>query len=63
MEFRNNYSAFDGEIELLPCSDKEICISRKSNDCEAVLKANLETKEFTISYSEQGVMKELLLDK
>ena len=63
MEFRNNYSAFDGEIELLPCSDKEICISRKSNECEAVLKANLETKEFTISYSEQGVMKELLFDK
>lgn len=49
MRIRNEYKAFDGEIILSDLPDEILEITRRSNGCEAVLRADLVTKEFTIT--------------
>lgn len=59
MEFRNTHSAFDGELELKPCSEHELCMVRSKGEHKAVLKADFSTKKIEITYSEDGNMKKL----
>ncbi len=62
MEFRNSYPAFDGEYTIHETdSDELLEISWKKDKHEAVLKANLQTYDYAISYfdSENSGYKEL----
>ena len=60
MRLRNEYKAFDGEILLSDLPDEQLEITRRSGDCEAVLRADLVTKAFSITckdaaYNYEGV--------
>lgn len=49
MRIRNEYKAFDGEIIISDLPDELLEITRRSNGCEAVLRADLVRKKFTIT--------------
>lgn len=49
MRIRNEYKAFDGEIIVSDLPDELLEITRRSNGCEAVLRADLVGKKFTIT--------------
>lgn len=49
MRLRNEYKAFDGEMIVSELPDHLLKITRRSNGCEAVLQADLITKEFTVT--------------
>lgn len=49
MQIRNEYKAFDGEIIISDLPDELLEITRRSNGCEAVLRADLVEKKFTIT--------------
>lgn len=59
MEFRNEYPAFDGNFELVPCKDHELHIVREHEGFRAELFADFMTKEFRITYLKDGQYKEL----
>ena len=59
MKFRNTHPAFDGSFELAECGENELQIIRTYNEHQAILKANLETKVFEITYTEEGKIKKL----
>lgn len=61
MRFYNSCSAFSGEMTLPEQKENELVIIWNNGDSRAKLHANLETNAFTISYSENGVMKVLEL--
>jgi len=61
MEFRNTYPAFDGTFELVSCNEHELYIVRKSGQYEASLKADFETKQFVIHYSDEQTNKKIEL--
>lgn len=61
MEFRNRHKAFDGTFELEECSDNKLRIQRRFENENALLCADFNTKKFTITYTEQGKEKELVL--
>ena len=48
MRMRNEYPAFDGEIQVSQLPDDQLEIIRESNGCRAVLKADLKTKAFSV---------------
>ena len=48
MRIRNEYPAFDGEVQVADLPDDTLQITRESNGCRAVLCADLKTKQFTI---------------
>lgn len=48
MRMRNEYPAFDGEVIVAEQPDHILEITRESNGCHAVLKADLEKKTFEI---------------
>ena len=48
MRIRNEYPAFDGEVQVADLPDDTLEITRESNGCRAVLHADLKTKRFTI---------------
>jgi len=53
MEFRNSYPAFDGDYTIHDTTSDELLeISWKRDEYEAVLKANLATYEYVISYDD-----------
>lgn len=49
MQIRNNYEAFDGEVQVSELPDNLLEITRESNGCKAVLRAYLDKKSFTIT--------------
>lgn len=49
MRMRNEYPAFDGESEVSDLPDHTLEITRNSNGCRAVLRADLEKKTFKIT--------------
>ena len=49
MRIRNEYPAFDGEVQVSPLPDHLLEITRESNGCRAILRADLEKKTFTIT--------------
>lgn len=49
MRIRNNYEAFDGDVWVSELPDSLLEITRESNGCKAVLRADLEKKSFTIT--------------
>ncbi len=51
MKFRNEHPAFDGEFILEDSNDKELVIFRKNGNHFARLRANFETKKYTIECS------------
>lgn len=59
MEFRNTHPAFDGTFEMKECIDNELYIVRTCGDHKVVLSADFASKQFTIYYSDNGIMKEL----
>ena len=61
MEFRNTYPAFDGTFELVSCNEHELYIVRKSGQYAASLKADFETKQFVIHYSDEQTNKKIEL--
>jgi len=61
MEFRNTYPAFDGAFELVPCKEHELYIVRKSGQYVASLKADFETMQFVIHYSDEQTNKKIEL--
>jgi sucrose phosphorylase len=58
MEFRNTYPAFDGSFEMMECPDYQIHIVRTSGEYRAELFADFQTKEISIKYLEDGILKE-----
>lgn len=48
MRMRNEYPAFDGEVQVADLPDDKLEIVRESNGCRAVLRADLKAKTFTI---------------
>lgn len=61
MCFRNSHPAFSGEFLVEDSSGSELIIRRRNGGHEAVLKADLKGKSFTVSYTENGSVKELSL--
>ena len=61
MRFRNSHPAFSGEFLVEDSSGSELIIRRRNGGHEAVLKADLKGKSFTVSYTENGSVKELSL--
>lgn len=57
MEFRNRCEAFDGECRC-ECEGKKIRITREGKTCTAVLDADLETYEFTITTKNPNAQEE-----
>ncbi len=51
MQFRNDHPAFDGEFILEDCGDNELVILRKNGMHFARLRADFETKKYTIECS------------
>jgi sucrose phosphorylase len=51
MRFRNSYPAFNGDYKILDTNDEQsLEISWKKDEFEAILKADLKTHKYTISY-------------
>lgn len=59
MKFRNTHSAFDGSFELNECGENQLHITRKNGQEKAELFADFLSREFKISYTENGKIKEL----
>ncbi|MDO4292520.1 MAG: sucrose phosphorylase [Eubacteriales bacterium] len=49
MRMRNEYPAFDGAVQVSELPDDQLELVRESNGCRAVLRADLKTKEFTVT--------------
>lgn len=49
MRMRNEYAAFDGEVQVAGLPGNLLEITRESNGCRAVLRADLKAKTFTIT--------------
>ena len=49
MRMRNEYAAFDGEVQVSDLPDNLLEITRESNGCRAVLRADLKAKTFTVT--------------
>ena len=52
MRMRNEFPAFDGKVVVSELPDSLLEITRESNDCKAVLRANLVEQTFTIVCSD-----------
>lgn len=52
MRLRNGFAAFDGETVVSDLPDSLLEITRESNGCRAVLRADLTTKAFTVTCSD-----------
>lgn len=63
MEFRNEYSAFDGTFAMEACEDSKLHIIRENGECRAELFADFKEKKFTVTYFENGQEKKLDLDR
>lgn len=61
MRFRNSHPAFNGQFLVEDSSGSELIIRRRNGGHEAVLKADLKGKTFTVSYTDNGNEKELSL--
>lgn len=62
MKFRNTYPAFGGDIEIVPTEANELLEIKWTKDkAAATLRANLKTREFTVSYVDldSGEVKQL----
>lgn len=57
MRFRNTYSAFNGTVEILDSDNNTIIIRRKYGNQEAILHCNFVQREFSIQYTEDGILK------
>lgn len=49
MRIRNEYPAFDGEVQVSELTDSLLEITRESNGCKAVFRGDLMTKQFTVT--------------
>jgi len=56
MRLRNNSNAFSGQVEINDTQDTVIDIKWVNGSTIAHLKANLQTKGFTIDHTENGVI-------
>ena len=54
MHIRNEYPAFDGEVQVEDLPDDQLKIVRESNGCRAELYADLKTKKFRISCADSA---------
>ncbi len=61
MEFRNNYKAFDGRMEVLDSEDNRLIIQWQTADLCTTLNANLEDHTFEITYTDQDTLQEKTL--
>jgi sucrose phosphorylase len=61
IQFRSEYSAFDGTCTFASCSDKEICIEWRKEDDFARLKLDLLSNRTTITYLDRASGQEVLL--
>lgn len=61
MEFRNEHPAFHGSFALESCGEEKLHIVRECNGERAELLADFNKKEFSIRYTEQGVLNTLVL--
>ncbi|MDD3204570.1 MAG: sucrose phosphorylase [Lachnospiraceae bacterium] len=59
MEFRNTHPAFDGDFAMDTCTDTQLHIVRTNEKHRAELLADFRTKQFVISYTEDGATKQL----
>jgi len=57
MRFRNEYSAFGGLFELLPCKDYELYIRRQFGNEIAELKVNLKNKTYSVSAGKKNCLR------
>jgi sucrose phosphorylase len=60
MEFRNSHPAFNGSFVMKECGENELIIDRILGEHKAELVANFVTKKVTITYTENGNLKEFL---
>ena len=63
IKFRNECSAFDGDIEVIETDDGIIIHRMGSSGMSATLEANLKNHKFSISYGDKCDPKQLILEK
>jgi len=61
MRFRNTHPAFNGRPEVLESEDNILHIRRTYNEETVELKADVSARKFEITYTENGVMHQLVL--
>ncbi len=61
IQFRSEYSAFDGACTFASCTDKEVCIEWRKEDDFARLKLDLLSNRTTITYLDRVSGQEVLL--
>lgn len=57
MRLRNTHPAFNGSLEIADTDDSRLVLTRRNGDETAVLDADLKSRTFTLTYTENGITK------